>query len=109
MQVPNNYSTGCSLHSDVATQDIFSWRSQLDRDKLEQNLCIVSTIRFVLGNLIYERGIKFRDLLRNNNKLIRQFGSQDFFFTNCEIFDFLNYKILLRFLRLMGPPSTLYI
>ena len=40
-------------------------------DKLEQNLCIVSTIRFLLGNLIYEQGIKFRDLLRNNNKLIR--------------------------------------
>ena len=40
-------------------------------DKLEQNLCIVSTIRFLLCNLIYEQEIKFRDLLRNNNKLIR--------------------------------------
>ena len=38
---------------------------------MQQNLCIVSTIRFLLGNLIYEQGIKLRDLLRNNNKLIR--------------------------------------
>ena len=43
----------------------------LDRDKLERNLCIVSTIRFLLSNLIYNHEIKFRDLLRNNNKLIR--------------------------------------
>ena len=41
---------------------------KLDRDKLEQNLCIVSTICFLSGNLIYEQEIKFRDLLRNNNK-----------------------------------------
>ena len=40
-------------------------------DKLEQNLCIVSTIRFLLDTLIYVQEIKFRDLLRNNYKLIR--------------------------------------
>ena len=40
-------------------------------DKLEQNLCIESMIRFLPDNLIYEQEIKFRDLLRNNNKLIR--------------------------------------
>ena len=27
---------------------------QLDKDKLEQNLCIVSTIHFLLDNLVYE-------------------------------------------------------
>ena len=42
-----------------------------NRDKLEQNLCIVSMILFLLGNLFYEQGIKFRDLLRNHNKLIQ--------------------------------------
>ena len=39
---------------------------------------------FLLGNLIYERGIKFQDLL--NNKIIQKFGGQNFFVTNCEIF-----------------------
>ena len=49
-------------------------------DKLEHNLCRnVSMIPFLQGNLIYERDIKFPDLLRNNNKLSQQFGSQDFF------------------------------
>ena len=32
-----------------------------------------------------------------------------FFFTNCEMLHYFNYKICLRFLRPMGPPSTLYI
>ena len=49
----------------------FSLLHYLEWDKLEQNLCIVSTIRFLLANLIYEQEIKFRDMLRNNNKLIR--------------------------------------
>ena len=31
---------------------------------------LLSTIRFLLGNLIYGQEIKFRDLLKNN-KLIR--------------------------------------
>ena len=54
----------------VTSSKQFRLLHYLDRDQLEKNLCIVSTIRFLLGNLIYEQEIKFRDLLRNNNKLI---------------------------------------
>ena len=57
------------------------------------NFFIVSTIRLLLDNLIYEQGIKFWDLLRNNNKLFDNSVATIFFFTNCEILHFLWYDL----------------
>ena len=70
------YLVTCFVRVTVSSQcyshklEQFRLLHELDRDKLEQNLCIVSTIRFLLGNLIYEQEIIFRDLLRTI-KLIR--------------------------------------
>ena len=58
---------------------------QYQRDKVKQIFCMVSTIHFLLGHLNHKGDIKFRDLLRNNNKLIWLFGSKDSFSKNYEI------------------------